>query len=271
MAGSARAQWNGFAGDAVLGGSFSHPRYLVPGDPIERLARALSRSMPASGLGTVLNRETAGLLRDHPRAAIRAAFELTSAAGGDAERVRRFLLAERVGRLAAAGLALDRHHLPTLTPFATAPVLALMHELTPAERRFGRALGCALARHHPSLARIPWQRTGAPPGTPWPIAYLARSVWRAGSRVRLMRGPEPFDYGSWFEGPLRGLVNEILTGGGLASLGCFDGAALGEVASGSIRSTRRTALVGVLLSLGIAADIVRGARTPELDLPAIVH
>jgi Asparagine synthase len=262
---AAGAQWNGFAGDAILGGSFAHPRYSLPGPLPPRLFAAFNRILRKADLGRVLTPEAARALAGHPQAALNAALERIPDAPAP-ERARRFLLVERVGRLAAVGLALDRHYLPVAIPFATEPVLRVMHELRLAERRYGRALARSLVQSFPTLATIPWQRTGARPGTPWPWAAAIRAAARA--RARAGWGPAAgiADYGAWFRGPLVPLVAELLASPALHEPRLFSPTALTALAQGGLRSAREVALAGVLMSLAIALEIAGGLRAPIAEL-----
>ena len=258
-------QWNGFAGDAILGGSFAHPRYSLPGPLAPRLFAAFNRILREEDFARLLTPEAARELAGHPRAALDAA--LTRIPDGPApERARRFLLAERVGRLAAVGLALDRHYLPVALPFATEPVLRVMHELRLAERRYGRALSRALVQHFPPLAAIPWQRTGARPGTPWPWAAAIRAAARARAGARGRQGSGIADYGAWFRGPMQPSVAGLLSSAALSDTRLFATRALAALAASDFRSPRDVALAGVLMSLAIALEIATGQRAPAAEL-----
>ena len=200
-----------------------------------------------------------------PQAALAAALDRVPP-GPAAERARRFLLAERVGRLAAAGLAIDRHYLPVITPYAHEPVLSAMAEMRMAERRFGRALAHTLVRHFPRLATIPWQRTGAPPGTPWPLAALRRQIIALGHR-RGRGGSRPLaDYRAWFAGPLAPLCRRHLLSPALRDRALFSADALARLTAAPLQGGRDAALVGTLLSLAVAAEILDGMTNPPGEL-----
>jgi hypothetical protein len=254
----AAAEWNGFAGDAILGGSFVHPRYGLPGPLAPRLFTAFNQVLRPPDLTRILAPQLRELAR-HPAAALAAALAAIPP-GPPPERARAFLLQERVARLAAVGLALDRHVLPVRTPFAAGPVLAVMHELTLAERRFGRALAQTLVRHFPRLGAIPWQRTGARPGTPWPLAALRRAGWRWLARGGIGRGPGLVDYGAWWRGPLAGLRAELLQSPALRAAGILDSSALARLAAGEPHTARDVARDGVLMALAMAAELLAGER-----------
>jgi asparagine synthase (glutamine-hydrolysing) len=258
-------QWNGFAGDAILGGSFAHPRYSLPGALAPRLFAAFNRILREEDFARLLTPEAARALAGHPRVALAAALARTPE-GPAPERARRFLLAERVGRLAAVGLALDRHYLPVALPFATEPVLGVMHALRLAERRYGRALSRALVRHFPPLATIPWQRTGARPGTPWPLAAAFRATSRVRARARGRQGSGIADYGAWFRGPMQASVAGLLASAALSDSRLFAPRALTALAASDFRSPRDVALAGVLMSLAIALEIAAGQRAPAAEL-----
>ena len=55
-------QWNGFAGDAILGGSFAHPRYSLPGPLPPRLFAAFNRILRRADFPRVLTPEAARAL-----------------------------------------------------------------------------------------------------------------------------------------------------------------------------------------------------------------
>jgi hypothetical protein len=261
-------QWNGFAGDAILGGSFVHPRYGLPGPlPLEaRLFAAMNRILRPDQLGAVLAKGSADELQAHPRAAVVAALA-TVPPGPAPERARRFLLEQRVGRLAAAGLAIDRHYLPVITPYAHDPALAAMERLRLAERRYGRALGRVFVRHFPRLAAIPWQRTGARPGAPWLWAAALRARrrflgrWGAGGRIALA------DYPAWLEGPLGPLRMRLCRSPSLRERDLFNPAALDRLATARIRSQADTALAGVVMAIAAAAEILDRVRSAPGELP----
>jgi len=245
-------QWNGFAGDALLGGSFAHPRYALPGNAAERLFRAFSGGA-ARRLRALFDEDAAREIAVHARASFFEAFDSTS--GAPSERIRRFLLDQRVARLAATGLALDRHHMTVLTPFAHASVRRVMHELTPGERRFGRALCRTVVRHHPKLAGIPWQRTGAPPSAAWPIAAATRAAWRAAARMRLARPRGFVDYDAWFAEPLHPLVLDTLARRQVASWPVTR-------EPGVLARALSAGLIGGLVSLRFATDRLEEAPPP---------
>jgi hypothetical protein len=263
----AGAEWNGFAGDAILGGSFAHPRYGLPGPLAPRLFAAFNQLLRPEELGQVLRPASARDLAHHPRSALATALDWIPD-GPPAERARRFLLAERVGRLAAAGLALDRHYLPVAIPFAAAPVLRQMHELQLAERRFGRALAQALVRHFPRLAAIPWQRTGMRPGTPWFLAALYRAGWKGLSAAGIGRGPGLVDYGAWWRGPIAPLRAQLLQSPALAGSGILAPDRLAELAAAPPRTPRAVARDGVLMALAITAELLTGQRALPATDPA---
>ena len=252
-------EWNGFAGDAILGGSFTHPRYSLPGPLAPRLFAAFNQLLRPDELPQVLRPAAARALAPHAELALAAALDRIPD-GPPAERARRFLLAERVGRLAAIGLALDRHYLPVATPFASGPALQVMHELRLAERRYGRALAQALVRHFPRLAAIPWQRTGMRPGTPWLLAALYRAGWKALAGAGLRRGPGLVDYGSWWRGPIQPLRATLLTSPALAAIEIFAPDRLAALAAEPPRTPRAVARDGVLMALAITAEVVAGQR-----------
>ncbi len=264
----ATQQWNGFAGDAVLGGSFVHPRYGLPGPPslLTRLFTVFNWILRPEELAQVLSPRAARDCAGHPRAALAAALAAVPA-GPAPERARRFLLDQRVGRLAATGLAIDRHYLPVITPYVQGPVLAVMAELRLAERRFGRALAHALARHFPRLAAIPWQRTGAPVGTPWVVAAVMRSWQRLSARAGRRGGSALADYATWFDGPLRPLRHRLLTGAAIAAREPFAADALARLARAPVRTTRDAALSGVLLAIAAAAAMLDANASPPGELP----
>jgi asparagine synthase (glutamine-hydrolysing) len=262
------SQWNGFAGDAILGGSFAHPRYALPGPSSlpARLFASLNRILRPEELGRLLAREAARELESHPEEAVAAALEATPS-GPPAERARHFLLDQRVGRLAAAGLALDRHYLEVRTPYAEEPALAVMRRLRISERRYGRALCQVLVRHFPRLAAIPWQRTGARPGTPWPVAALIRFTWRLWQRASAgHRSAAVADYVGWLDGPLRPTRRELLMSPSLSERSLFSKRGLEALAEGPVRDARDASLNGVMMALGVTAEILDGKRSAVGEL-----
>jgi len=261
-------EWNGFAGDAILGGSFAHPRYDLPGPLLPRLFAAFNRLLRPEELGQVLRPAAARELAPHLRTALGAALDRIPD-GPPAERARRFLLAQRVGRLAATGLALDRHYLPVAIPFASGPALDLMHELHLAERRYGRALAQSLVRHFPRLAAIPWQRTGMRPGTPWFLAVLYRAGWRGLSALGIGRGPGLVDYGAWWRGPVAPLRAALLESPALAEIPILAPERLAGLAAEPPRTSRAVARDGVLMALAITAELVAGRRGLPATEPGI--
>jgi asparagine synthase (glutamine-hydrolysing) len=256
-------QWNGFAGDAILGGSFAHPRYSLPGPPLpERLFTVFNQILRPGELSAVIQPRMASDLADQPRAALARALAVVPP-GPAPDRARQFLLATRVGRLAAAGLAIDRHFMPVITPYAEVPALGVMAELRLAERRFGRALAQALVRHHPELARIPWQRTGAPPGTPWPIAAAVRSAGRLASRFGFQGMLPLADYPAWLDGPLAPLRQNLIMSPALIDHDLFAADRLAELATAPVRSPRDAALAGILMAIAVAVELLAGKRVPS--------
>jgi asparagine synthase (glutamine-hydrolysing) len=262
------SQWNGFAGDAILGGSFAHPRYGVPGPPslASRLFASLNQILRPDELRRVIDPGAAAELSAHPRRALLEALAATPP-GPPSERARHLLLDQRVGRLAAPGLALDRHYLPVRTPYAEGPVLAVMRQLRLWERRYGRALCQVLVRHFPELATIPWQRTGARPGTPWPVAAAMRAGWRLWARLGRGRGPALADYVSWLDGPLGTLRRQLLTSPSLRSRSLFSASGLAALAEGPVRDARESALAGVLMAMAVATEMLDGRRGAVGELP----
>ncbi len=271
MRGEASAEWNGFAGDAILGGSFAHPRYALPGPPSleARLFAAFNRILRPQELPAVLAAPAAAELRFHPRAALAAALAATPAAA-PAERARRFLLDQRVGRLAAPGLALDRHYLPVITPYAHAPVLAAMQRLRMAERRYGRAMCRIFVRHFPPLAAIPWQRTGARPGVSWPWAAAVRAGGRLWGRAGRGAGAIA-DYPAWLDGPLAGLRRSLCMSPSLQERALFAARGLERLGREQVRTGKQAALAGVVMALAVAAELLDGRRQApgQLELPQL--
>jgi hypothetical protein len=258
---AAGAQWNGFAGDAIVGGSFAHPRYGLPGPPSleARLFTSLNRILRQEELGTVLSPEAASVLRTHPRAALAAALDQVPA-GPAPERSRRFLLDQRVGRLAAPGLAIDRHYLPVVTAYAHAQVLAVMESMRLAERRYGRALARVLTRNFPALAEIPWQRTGARPGAHWLMAAGRRAARRLSARLGRGSAMGLVDYRAWLDGPLAPLRARLCSSPSLKERGFFAARGLERLAAARQRTARDAALAGVIMSVAVAAEMLDGER-----------
>lgn len=262
---TATSEWNGFAGDAILGGSFAHPRYELPGPLPARLFATFNRILRPAELARVLAPAAVANLAGHPTAALAAALDRVPP-GPAADRARRFLLAERVGRLAAAGLAIDRHYLPVVTPYAQEPALAAMAAMRLAEQRFGRALAHVLVRHFPRLAAIPWQRTGVPPGTPWPLAALNRKRLALGRRFGRPGGRPLADYAAWFDGPLAPLRRQLLLSPSLLERTLFSADALTRLVRAPVKTGRDAALAGTLVSLALAAEILDGKTNPPGEL-----
>ncbi|MGD8396441.1 MAG: asparagine synthase-related protein, partial [Candidatus Eiseniibacteriota bacterium] len=241
------AQWNGFAGDAILGGAFAHPRYLRPGPPAvgERLFRVLAHILSPGALpGLLVPTASAS-----PGAALRQEFADAVAAAGNGERPEvafRVLMRERVGRLAASGLALDRHYLPVITPYANGPVIARMLRMARSDRRFSRLLRATLGITAPELARIPWQRTGAAPSTPWPWQVVRRGWRRLAARWSGGAGPAMIDPGPWLAGPLAARRRRWIEC--LAEQPLFRGERLRELARRP--GSAPPELDGILMSLG---------------------
>lgn len=267
------AEWNGFAGDAVLGGTFAHVRYL--GISSERLRARLHRALS----GTVVDLSGAldpPLATDAERLA-RAALEHTitrterelqrSLGMARSDDVAwRVLMAERVGRLAATGLALDRHYLPVIAPFAHHAVLACMQTMQRSDRRFSRLFRLALGDADPVLARMPWQRVGAPPAWPWPFLAAARSVRRIAERARLVRRAPLIDYATWLRGPLADLRRSRLRS--LAGRPPFSPDLLHR-AERAPETAADVRIDGILMAMGSVVAVLDGTQQiqGEIDVP----
>ncbi len=202
-------EWNGFAGDALWGDTFLHPRYAVSRHLPDTLFRALCQSAGASGW---LDPELARTLRSAPRAHFEAALGRLGEAPNSIESAHRFLMQERIGRLTGPGLALDHHYLPTAAPYADRTVVSFALCMSEHERRHSRLLRRALVECHPELGAIPWPRTGLPPKTGWPVALAWRATRRLARRWR--RRPHAdalIDYDAWLRTAWNPLRQELLT------------------------------------------------------------
>jgi len=237
----------------VVGGSFAHPRYQRPGPPPvgRRLFGALNHLLPPARLDAVLAPEVAGELAGAVEEELAAAVRAVGA-GRDPEVAFRLLMAERVGRMAAPGLALDRHYLPVVTPYTQGPVIAQMLRLAGSDRRFSRLLRATLTHSSPTLARIPWQRTGAPPRAPWPWHVALRAARGMMVRAGWRRSPALADYQTWLDGPLAQLRSELIDS--LAGQPLFDEQRLR--ARAATPPPGEAALDGILMTLGIALDLL---------------
>jgi hypothetical protein len=186
--------WNGFAGDAILGGSFSSRRYARTSDLAAALLAALRVGGSDADICALLQVDVGA----HPRAAISEALSAIDAADSRV-RAYRFLMRERVGRLASGGLAVDRHFLPVACPFANRPVVEQSSFLSGDERRGSSLYRRAIHRNHAIVSSEMWPRTGLSPEVPAWAALAGRA------RQRLFRRDQTVDYRSWMIGEWRSL------------------------------------------------------------------
>ena len=177
------------------------------------------------------------------------------------------LMSERVGRLAGAGLALDRYYLPVITPYAHGAVIGQMQRMRAGDRRFSRLLRSAMRELSPGLSRLQWQRAGAPADASTATLVGALLARRFRQWVGLERTAHLVDYGGWLRGPLTHTRSRALRG--LAGNPMFNSAALQRRVDTPPVTPSDVAVDGILITLATLDDILEGRVIPpgSLDVP----
>jgi asparagine synthase (glutamine-hydrolysing) len=219
VAAPGRVALSGFAGDLVLGGS-----WLPPSPQLAHLMVHLGAGMRSAALGSLLNREGTRMLAEAER-------EIQDSYAALPEedpynRADHLALLLRARRWTANGLKLIHAHLPYRLPFFQKDFFDRILALPVEQRRHSALYMELFSREFPSLAKIPWQRTGMP---------LTKGVWlplgRSGTHIPNLRGAGRIskryrtgfvDYEQWFAGPLRERVDSALQQMRLLESGVLD-------------------------------------------------
>ncbi len=249
---------NGYAGDAILGGSFVKPAWWRAHDQREAGA-ALWRWRDCSlrpryrrdVLGTALN----GCTVEDARAAFIDCY-LESPGSSPMDSAFSFLMENRVMRRTSCGTSLMRWRVESDQPFLDNDFFDLVMRV-PHDWRFRHRLYLQMLRTcFKEAARIPWQRTGLPAGAPRWLMYLSlgfHRLERLPITEALFRSRQVSAFDRWMRGSLRDFVFGILADSRTLDRGLCDADTVRAVLDDHMSGLDNSALLGSLLAVELFA------------------
>ncbi|MBI4559788.1 MAG: hypothetical protein HY706_19530 [Candidatus Hydrogenedentes bacterium] len=209
---------NGFAGGLVLGGSFLRPAWMSPVSTDE-LARRLfawrDTLLPESRLSEALPEANALTEEERVSSVFRDLLE-GARRGTTPDTADRFFLENRERRLTAMGTVLIREVTESAACFFDYDLIDLILRIPARFRVEHKIYRAMLLRAFPEAARIRYQRTLLPAGTPEWMTIPAKAFLKGCRVLELRLGrPEitarqsPVDFANWLRGPLRAWMDCI--------------------------------------------------------------
>jgi len=182
------------------------------------------------------------------------------------------LLDNRVRRCSISGTHLFRWRCEVHYPFYDHEffdhVAALPHEWRHRHRLYVEMI----RRCFPAVGAVPWQRTGLPAHTGWPLRFCSAVAHRLNERISrrlprldVFRGRHVARFDEWFRGPLRGFVERTLCDGRFAARGLVRPEGVRWVLQRHQAGADHHKLIGVLVALELFHRLFVD------DLPAAVR
>lgn len=251
---------DGFAGDAMLGGTFIATPWFDCTDP-RRAATAL----------WLWRRRAFSGGRDYPRLTERVmqaresfiSLYLHYPGATTMDRAMAFLLDNRVRRTTTCGTEIFRTRLPVRQPFMDPEFVAAIARVPHAWRRHHRFYLEVFKAYAPKSAAAPYLRTLLPVRVPYALSWLSLAMHHACELAAAGLGlPKPFadkapsDFPQWLRGVLRAYVHRILASEACLERGILPADVVRQVLAEHFTGHFNHAnLIGAMLSLELFARL----------------
>ena len=207
---------NGYAGDAILGGSFIKKNWWYA-TTREKAAAALWQwrdiQCPPAFRHRIVGRAMQGCDFTDARKAFEDAL-MAMPGRTPMGAAQAFLLDNRVRRRTSCGTALMRWRVEPDHPFFDNDFFDFAGSIPYGWRYRHRLYTEVMRRCFPEVAGVRWQRTGLPAGAPYALMFCALALHkldRISLARRFFKARTVSDFGGWMRGPLRGYITDLLT------------------------------------------------------------
>jgi asparagine synthase (glutamine-hydrolysing) len=246
------------AGDAVLGGNFINRKWWNSSNTAQAAKHLwnwrFGMLSPETG-EALLGRERYQWTVERARQLFCDQYALYEAPT-EMDRTMAFLLDNRVRRCSSNGAYLFRWQAEMHFPFFDNEFFDFVMQVPYRWRHRHKLYVEMLRRQYPAMAHIPWQRTGLPAGTRWPLRFFAAAAGKVNEKAErfsfwpdLFPGRHVARFDQWFRGPLQGFVDKTLLSEKCLDRGFLKAEGLRKIVHEHNNGANHQKLIGVLSSL----------------------